>query len=199
MAGAWRASLSRSLRELRLHMCQTSESSSGVRWESTTPAWVCVFFRDVVEFGCRQFVEDHYVPLKKANPTFPILVRECSGIQPRMWARYGESGNFQYIYYTLLIAMFLVCEKASRPLPVCFADHGVERWVSLTNKSSAEVEAELKKLMEGKWNSYTEHVCTFKCEKLMYIAVFYSVSWLFSLIVVVVPLQLLRTALSLKL
>ena len=37
----------------------------------------------------RDFVEQHYVELKKANPTFPI--RECSGVQPKLWARSGES------------------------------------------------------------------------------------------------------------
>ncbi|PKK19764.1 NADH dehydrogenase (ubiquinone) 1 alpha subcomplex, 2, 8kDa [Columba livia] len=34
------------------------------------------------------FIEQHYVTLKKANPDFPILIRECSGVQPRLWARY---------------------------------------------------------------------------------------------------------------
>ena len=29
------------------------------------------------------------VSLKTANPQFPILIRECSGIQPRVWARFG--------------------------------------------------------------------------------------------------------------
>ncbi|RXN28466.1 NADH dehydrogenase [ubiquinone] 1 alpha subcomplex subunit 2 [Labeo rohita] len=31
----------------------------------------------------------HYVTLKKANPEFPILIRECSGVHPTLWARYG--------------------------------------------------------------------------------------------------------------
>jgi NADH dehydrogenase (ubiquinone) 1 alpha subcomplex subunit 2 len=26
--------------------------------------------------------------LKTLNPSFPILIRECSGIEPRIWARY---------------------------------------------------------------------------------------------------------------
>jgi NADH dehydrogenase (ubiquinone) 1 alpha subcomplex subunit 2 len=26
--------------------------------------------------------------LKALNPTLPILIRECSGVQPRLWARY---------------------------------------------------------------------------------------------------------------
>merc|ERR1712156_369545 len=59
--------LSGGLKELRLHICQKSPASA----------------------GARQFVERHYVPIKMSNPKFPILVRECSGIQPRLWARYG--------------------------------------------------------------------------------------------------------------
>ena len=27
--------------------------------------------------------------LKQNNPRFPVLVRECSGVQPMIWARYG--------------------------------------------------------------------------------------------------------------
>ncbi|NXN82671.1 NDUA2 dehydrogenase, partial [Bombycilla garrulus] len=58
--------LGRGLRELRIHLCQSSAGSRGVR----------------------EFIENHYVTLKKANPDFPILIRECSGIQPKLWARY---------------------------------------------------------------------------------------------------------------
>ncbi|XP_054272445.1 NADH dehydrogenase [ubiquinone] 1 alpha subcomplex subunit 2 [Macrosteles quadrilineatus] len=56
------------LKELRIHLCQTSDASKGVR----------------------DFVEKFYVPLKQMNPKFPILIRECSGVQPRAWARYGH-------------------------------------------------------------------------------------------------------------
>ncbi|KAA0184840.1 hypothetical protein HAZT_HAZT010839 [Hyalella azteca] len=38
----------------------------------------------------RDFIESSYVELKKANPTLPILVRECSGVVPKAWARYGR-------------------------------------------------------------------------------------------------------------
>ncbi|NXM73791.1 NDUA2 dehydrogenase, partial [Serilophus lunatus] len=58
--------LGRGLRELRIHLCQRSADSRGVR----------------------EFIEQHYVTLKKANPDFPILIRECSGVQPKLWARY---------------------------------------------------------------------------------------------------------------
>ncbi|KAI6186560.1 Sodium/solute symporter family and Sodium/solute symporter, subgroup family-containing protein [Aphelenchoides besseyi] len=52
------------LRELRIHLCQKSASSNGVR----------------------AFIEHDYVPLKKNNRDFPILIRECSGINPKIWA-----------------------------------------------------------------------------------------------------------------
>ncbi|NWR70843.1 NDUA2 dehydrogenase, partial [Centropus unirufus] len=60
------AGLGRGLRELRIHLCQRSAGSR----------------------GAREFIEQHYVALKTANPDFPILVRECSGIKARLWARY---------------------------------------------------------------------------------------------------------------
>ena len=68
MAAAKQAiKFSPALKEIRVHLCQKSVASAGVR----------------------EFIEKHYVPLKQANPQFPILVRECSGIAPRLWARFG--------------------------------------------------------------------------------------------------------------
>jgi len=65
-SGAFRGLLSKSLRELRIHYCQTSPSSAGVR----------------------DFVRAHFQEMKQANPTLPILVRECRGIQPSAAARF---------------------------------------------------------------------------------------------------------------
>uniref|UniRef100_A0A8C6AJN7 NADH dehydrogenase [ubiquinone] 1 alpha subcomplex subunit 2 n=1 Tax=Monodon monoceros TaxID=40151 RepID=A0A8C6AJN7_MONMO len=44
---------------------------------------------------CRDFIEKRYVELKKANPDLPILIRECSDVQPKLWARYafGQEKN----------------------------------------------------------------------------------------------------------
>ncbi|CAA9994622.1 unnamed protein product [Nesidiocoris tenuis] len=58
----------RAVKELRVHLCQKGTSSKGVR----------------------DFVESLYVPLKKANPQLPILIRECKGVSPRLWARYDN-------------------------------------------------------------------------------------------------------------
>merc|ERR1711894_36247 len=61
------------LKELRIHLCQKSQASAGVR----------------------EFIEKHYVELKTNNPKFPILIRECSGVQPKVYARYefGKESN----------------------------------------------------------------------------------------------------------
>ncbi|XP_015901253.2 NADH dehydrogenase [ubiquinone] 1 alpha subcomplex subunit 2 [Ziziphus jujuba] len=63
---AWRQQLSRNLKELRILFCQSSPASS----------------------SARAFVEKNYKELKTLNPKLPILIRECSGIEPQIWARY---------------------------------------------------------------------------------------------------------------
>lgn len=64
----WVRTISRQLKEVRIHLCQTSKSSQGVR----------------------DFIEKYYVDLKQQNPTFPFLVRECSGVEPKLYGRYSE-------------------------------------------------------------------------------------------------------------
>ncbi|XP_055856213.1 NADH dehydrogenase [ubiquinone] 1 alpha subcomplex subunit 2 [Episyrphus balteatus] len=61
------AKLAPTLKELRIHLCQTGETSK----------------------GAREFVQKFYPNLKKDNPELPILIRECEGVQPRLWARYA--------------------------------------------------------------------------------------------------------------
>lgn len=63
----------KTVKELRIHLCQTSEASKGVR----------------------DFIAKNYVNIKTANQTTPILIRECSGVQPKLWARYerGKESN----------------------------------------------------------------------------------------------------------
>eukprot|EP01083_Nonionella_stella_P039508 107433_1 len=63
---SWRCRLSKNLQELRIHFCQTSASSQGMR----------------------QFVRQNYPDLKALNPGLPILIRECSNVKPALWARY---------------------------------------------------------------------------------------------------------------
>ncbi|CAI0418238.1 unnamed protein product [Linum tenue] len=63
---AWRGQLSKNLKELRILLCQSSPSSSSTR----------------------AFIENNYKDLKTLNPKLPILIRECSGVEPQLWARY---------------------------------------------------------------------------------------------------------------
>ncbi|GFU01371.1 NADH dehydrogenase 1 alpha subcomplex subunit 2 [Trichonephila clavipes] len=44
--------------------------------------------QDSAEIFTGEFIRKHYVPIKKQNPAFPILIRECEGIEPRIYARY---------------------------------------------------------------------------------------------------------------
>lgn len=58
------------LKEMRIHLCPRSSTSNGVR----------------------QFIDQYYLGLKESNPNLPILVRECTGIEPKLWFRfeYGQ-------------------------------------------------------------------------------------------------------------
>lgn len=38
----------------------------------------------------RDFIVANYAEMKKANPHFPILIRECAGTEASLTARYGE-------------------------------------------------------------------------------------------------------------
>ncbi|EGD80415.1 hypothetical protein PTSG_11060 [Salpingoeca rosetta] len=67
-------SLGRVVRELRIHLCSASPASQ----------------------GARDFVTKYYSSLKKANPSLPVLVRECNGAQAQVQARlpFGEEKHF---------------------------------------------------------------------------------------------------------
>ncbi|KXL47395.1 hypothetical protein M433DRAFT_59301 [Acidomyces richmondensis BFW] len=54
------------LKELRFLHCQTSEHSNAVR----------------------SFLTRAYPTMKHHNPHIPILIREASGVEPRVYARY---------------------------------------------------------------------------------------------------------------
>ena len=68
---------SKAVKELRIHLCQKSPSSAGVR----------------------KFIETHYVDLKLKNQKTPILIRECSNVEPKVWARY-EFGKENHLPLT---------------------------------------------------------------------------------------------------
>jgi hypothetical protein len=52
-------------------------------------------------------VERNYKDLKTLNPKFPILIRECSGVDPQLWARYGISFSFTLSFSLLFVSISL--------------------------------------------------------------------------------------------
>lgn len=86
----------------------------------------------------REFVENSYVELKKANPQLPILVRECSGVQPRLWARFGKfNSSYRNISKYITVYIYISCSLEAM---------GKETSVSLTNVSSADVKKQIEDL-----------------------------------------------------
>ena len=63
----------KAVQEIRFHLCQTSKGSEGVR----------------------NFLLKSYKKMKAASPATPILIREASGVQGGMVARYGTSRTSQ--------------------------------------------------------------------------------------------------------
>ncbi|PSN69098.1 NADH dehydrogenase, alpha subcomplex, subunit 2 [Corynespora cassiicola Philippines] len=63
---ATKYAFSQGLRELRFLFCQTGEASAATR----------------------NFLTKSYPTMKKHNPHTPILIREASGIEPKVFARY---------------------------------------------------------------------------------------------------------------
>lgn len=95
---AWRGHISKNIKELRILMCQSSPASSSARFIhaqwllcSTYISYISEYKRSFYHFSfcLRAFVEKNYKELKTLNPKLPILVRECSGVEPQLWARYG--------------------------------------------------------------------------------------------------------------
>ncbi|KAI8614111.1 NADH:ubiquinone oxidoreductase 11 kDa subunit [Chytriomyces sp. MP71] len=56
------------LKELRIHVSQTAAGSK----------------------GARDFVLNHYAAIKAANPSLPILVREATNVEARVFGRYAQ-------------------------------------------------------------------------------------------------------------
>ena len=79
-----------------------------------------------------------YQELKRANPKFPILIRECKGTPAVLVARYGTSLCFALL--TLLIAPF--------HNSCCLVDFGKEETVAIDNLDKAEISKRLEELVK---------------------------------------------------
>ena len=53
------------------------------------PHWVTTVFI-IRAHACREFLLSNYAEIKKANPGFPLLIRECAGAEAKLIARYDK-------------------------------------------------------------------------------------------------------------
>ena len=116
------------------------------------------------------------VDLKKANPNFPILVREAEGVEAKMIARYGmcpptrraplqqkkiHHAHDSSLTMTLCLPFFVVITRSRLLMPcgpgarICAAEYpvlaakGQEKAVSVAGMSRAQVGSVLEKLVKG--------------------------------------------------
>lgn len=87
---------------MRFLFCQTSEHSAATRYvAATSRAGIAMrlldeALGDVLEnigltVRCRNFLTKSYPTMKKHNPHTPIMIREASGTEPTVYARFGAS------------------------------------------------------------------------------------------------------------
>jgi hypothetical protein len=81
---ATKYAFSQRLKELRFHLCQTSDGSAALRYVLAT-------FNEREAYRCSSFLMRTYPTMKKHNPHTPILIREAGNVTPKVWARYGVS------------------------------------------------------------------------------------------------------------
>ncbi|CAN9451230.1 unnamed protein product [Alternaria sp. RS040] len=73
------------LKELRFLFCQTSEHSAAT---SNTEEHKKEHRTSWADGTYRNFLTRSYPAMKKANPSVPIMIREASGTQPTVYARF---------------------------------------------------------------------------------------------------------------
>ncbi|GAM39926.1 NADH-ubiquinone oxidoreductase 105 kDa subunit [Talaromyces pinophilus] len=84
----------KSLKELRFLFCQTSSHSDATRYVPAPAAAAAALYNHTTNLTLggghgRSFLNRAYPTMKKNNPYVPILIREASGTEPRVFARYG--------------------------------------------------------------------------------------------------------------
>ena len=84
------------LREVRFHLCHSSPASEATRCVKLSVDNKSLVFHGSIQNNAdpissidRSFLKRAYPTMKKNNPNIPILIREATGIEPKVWARYG--------------------------------------------------------------------------------------------------------------
>ncbi|RVX69487.1 hypothetical protein B0A52_06551 [Exophiala mesophila] len=87
---ATRYAFTQGLREVRFHLCSSSPASEATRYFPKPPsARTPEGNRVTNQKPERSFLKRAYPTMKHHNPSTPILIREATGVEPKIWARYG--------------------------------------------------------------------------------------------------------------
>lgn len=75
-----------------------------------------------------QFVQSQYSTLKALNPSMPILIRECTGIEPKLYTRFAGNVEKEALLSNLSAAdveaklKAMVADAKPSPQPFVFKD-----------------------------------------------------------------------------
>ena len=87
-AMATKYAFTQGLRELRFHLCSSGQGSEAARYGLAPPPPPGALRMSLTEC-LRSFLRRAYPIMKHHNPSTPILIREATGVEPKVWARYG--------------------------------------------------------------------------------------------------------------
>lgn len=90
-----------------------------------------------IDFCFRDFISQHYVALKKVNPNTPILIRECSNVEPKIFARYGK---FCFLFPNFISILVDYSEYN------LVSDLGKEKKAVVANENSESILKQIKAL-----------------------------------------------------
>jgi NADH dehydrogenase (ubiquinone) 1 alpha subcomplex subunit 2 len=76
------------LRELRFHLSNSGQGSDACRCVYQSREHQALQSTDGRH---RSFLRRAYPTMKHHNPSIPILIREATGVEPKVWARYGTN------------------------------------------------------------------------------------------------------------
>jgi NADH dehydrogenase (ubiquinone) 1 alpha subcomplex subunit 2 len=80
------------------------------------------------------YVAKNYTSIKKLNPDLPILIREASGAEARVFARFGR---LSFLTHVSILTLYFIVDK------------GVEHKAVLQNATSQDIEKALELLVKS--------------------------------------------------
>lgn len=102
-----------------------------------------------IDFGCSDFLKSNYAEMKKANPAFSILVREATGAEAKLIARYGKGEHFMVhnVISTNFSSAWIACSSLRSHMHC--TGFGVEKSVSVQGDKPEVILNKLESLIKA--------------------------------------------------